>query len=165
MAANNNQKRLPQAACSNFMVRISSGGGASIQGKIEQLNSGQVQYFQDFLAMILLVQSKLDEKGFPQCDTELRSFQGEECSFYEDGEPGKNSGEAGERDLVFLIRIKYRRNTSWQGVIQWLDGDKSCTFRSVLELGKLIYEAKITVSGDGEDSTDTIKWEDKEDVS
>lgn len=52
----------------------------------------------------------------------------------------QNNGS--KEDLVFYVRIQYRRNTSWQGTIQWMDGKKNGTFRSVLELGCMINEAK-----------------------
>lgn len=41
----------------------------------------------------------------------------------------------------FLIRIMYRQNCSWQGSIQWLDTNKTCHFRSVLELLLLLEQA------------------------
>ncbi|MGM0688629.1 MAG: hypothetical protein ACQESO_03500 [Bacillota bacterium] len=59
---------------SDFIIRVKSGHTISLQGKIEHIQSGQVQYFNDFLELILLIQAKLDEKGYPQCDTEIRSF-------------------------------------------------------------------------------------------
>lgn len=64
----------------------------------------------------------------------------------------------------FLIRIQYRQNSSWQGMIQWLDGKKSRHFRSFLEMVMLMQEA-LTNS---EKAGDTIKlhnWEDREEVS
>ncbi|MDW7740407.1 MAG: hypothetical protein SCJ97_10205 [Bacillota bacterium] len=59
---------------SDFIIRIKSGQGFSVRGKIEHIHSGQVHYFDDFLEMLLLMQNKLDEKDFPQSDTLLRSF-------------------------------------------------------------------------------------------
>jgi hypothetical protein len=59
---------------SDFIVRVKSGKGVAIQGKIEHIQTGQVQYFSDFLEMLMLVQGKLDEIGNPQRDTELRTF-------------------------------------------------------------------------------------------
>jgi len=41
----------------------------------------------------------------------------------------------------FLVRIKYRQNTSWQGTIQWMGGKQTRHFRSCLELVLLIEEA------------------------
>ena len=66
--------RHPKGSASDFIVRIKSGQGVSIKGKIEHIHTGQVQYFNDFLEMVLLMQNKLDETGLPQSDTELRTF-------------------------------------------------------------------------------------------
>ena len=66
-------------------------------------------------------------------------------------------------DIVLYVRVQYRRNTSWQGTIQWLDGRKKSTFRSVLELGKLIDNAKSKSSGGNEKTAP--KWVDKGNVS
>lgn len=41
----------------------------------------------------------------------------------------------------FLIRVQYQENATWQGAIQWLDGRKTQTFRSLLEMTMLIREA------------------------
>lgn len=60
---------------SDFIVRITSGEGINIQGKIEHIQSGRVHYFYDFLEMILLMQQKMDELEYPQPDTELRTFR------------------------------------------------------------------------------------------
>lgn len=64
---------------SEFVIRVKSGQGMAIKGKIEHVKTGQVQYFNDFLELILLIQSKLDENNYPQSDTELRTlcYQGD----------------------------------------------------------------------------------------
>ncbi len=41
----------------------------------------------------------------------------------------------------FLVRILYRRNASWQGEIQWMEGQSTQRFRSALELVALMQEA------------------------
>ncbi len=46
-----------------------------------------------------------------------------------------------EQELVFHVRVQFRRNTSMQGTIKWIDGNKSSSFRSALELGNLICSA------------------------
>ena len=46
-----------------------------------------------------------------------------------------------ETSTSFLIGIKYRQNTSWQGTIQWLKGKQTRHFRSCLELVMLVEEA------------------------
>ncbi len=68
------KEKQPKSSKSDFIVRIKSGESTAVKGKIEHIYTGQVQYFEDFLEMIILMQNKLDEKDYPQCDTELRTF-------------------------------------------------------------------------------------------
>jgi len=68
------QKIHNQGRSSDFIVRVKSGTGVAVKGKVEHIQTGQVQYFNDFLEMLMLMQGKLDEKNYPQCDTELRTF-------------------------------------------------------------------------------------------
>ena len=43
--------------------------------------------------------------------------------------------------VTFLVRIMYAQNSTTQGMVQWLDEDKSVYFRSLLELVSLLTEA------------------------
>ena len=38
----------------------------------------------------------------------------------------------------FLVSIKYRQNSSWQGTVQWVETGKTQNFKSCLELIRLI---------------------------
>ncbi len=69
-----------------------------------------------------------------------------------------------EQDLVFYIKIQYRCNSSMQGTIQWMDGKKTSVFRSALELGNLINDAKQKAAG-ADEKISCSRWEDKESVS
>ncbi len=48
--------------------------------------------------------------------------------------------EGGEVATIF-IRIMFRRNSSWQGSILWVEGKREETFRSVLEMIFLMNDA------------------------
>lgn len=74
---------------------------------------------------------------------------------------GSYSGQSGSS---FLIRIQYRQNASWQGMIQWLDGKKSRHFRSFLEMVMLMQEALSHCEKSG-DTMKFQKWEEKDEVS
>ena len=70
------------------------------------------------------------------------------------------------KDSVFILRVQFRRNTSWQGTLLSMNSRKSCIFRSVLELGYLIYNEHL--DNLGVDNNQVIKlptWGAKEDVS
>ena len=69
------------------------------------------------------------------------------------------------KELSFLIRVQYRRNSSMQGSIQWLEGREQQYFRSALELGKLINDCKNKVSDSEDKNSGKLKWSDKESVS
>ncbi|MCL1858670.1 MAG: hypothetical protein FWF92_05495 [Oscillospiraceae bacterium] len=48
-----------------------------------------------------------------------------------------------EKDLInsessFLVKIKYRQNSSWQGTVQWIETGKIQNFKSCLELIRLM---------------------------
>ncbi len=73
-----NQKKYNKVSSSDFIIRVRSGQGAVIKGKIEHIKTGRVSYFNDFLEMIMIFQAKLDQGGYPQRDTQLRSFCSEE---------------------------------------------------------------------------------------
>lgn len=51
---------------------------------------------------------------------------------------------------TFIVKIHYRQNASWQGTIQWVEKNITQSFRSTLELIKLIDSAV----GEAE-----VKWE------
>lgn len=69
-------------------------------------------------------------------------------------------------DSVFLIRVQFRRNTSWQGTLQGMNNRKSCIFRSVLEMGYLIYSERATALGlEVEKEFKMPSWDAKEEVS
>ena len=66
-----------------------------------------------------------------------------------------------ENSTSFLVKIKYRQNTSWQGTIQWLGGKQTRHFRSCLELIMLIEEALISDSAKGK-RIEFHTWDGKE---
>ncbi|MEN1760223.1 hypothetical protein [Anoxynatronum sibiricum] len=49
----------------------------------------------------------------------------------------------------FLVNIRYQQHNSWQGNLQRLDTGEAISFRSVLELMKLIQAALGKVEGEG----------------
>ncbi len=63
-----------ESSSSDFIIKILNDGSSKFKGKIEHPKTEHVQYFDDFFEMLMLIQKKLDEQSFPQCDTELRVF-------------------------------------------------------------------------------------------
>ena len=42
---------------------------------------------------------------------------------------------------TFLLNVKYRQNSSWQGFLQWVEEDAAWQFASVLEFIKILNNA------------------------
>lgn len=42
---------------------------------------------------------------------------------------------------TFTIKIRFARNATWQGTIDWMEGKKTVNFRSEMEMLKLMMEA------------------------
>ena len=58
-------------------------------------------------------------------------------------------GENG-RQATFVITVKYRQNSTWQGKIQWIEEKKEQTFRSTLEMIKLMDDALSSCQSEAE---------------
>ncbi|MBS4031499.1 MAG: hypothetical protein KGZ63_08780 [Clostridiales bacterium] len=91
--------------------------------------------------MLTQIHHKLEILGYPQPDTQLRSW--DENAFInmpsgteQDQEEKPQSGGS-----TFFVRILYRQNTTWQGTVQSLDKKQTMPFCSLLELIMLINEA------------------------
>ena len=59
----------------------------------------------------------------------------------------RQKGELG----TFVIRVQYRQNATWQGQGTWAEGQETRSFRSALELLKLIDNALETEGGGHEE--------------
>ena len=62
------------------------------------------------------------------------------------------------KDLInseksFLVKIKYRQNSSWQGTVQWIETGKTQNFKSCLELIRLM-DIAVASGDDAKDSED-----------
>ena len=59
---------------------------------------------------------------------------------------------------TFTIQIQFQQNATWQGTINWAEGDKSQKFRSELEMLKLMMEAVASNRKD-DSQADLNTWE------
>ncbi len=65
---------------------------------------------------------------------------------------------------AFLVRVQFRQNATWQGRIEWLEGNKSRPFRSLLEMAQLMQEAWRETFGI-ESGDEFAGWNEKDEVS
>ena len=67
--------------------------------------------------------------------------------------PHKKGANAEE---TFVVNIKCRQNHTWQGTVKWIEGQKENSFRSALELIKLMESAREIA--DEEENVDEPTW-------
>ncbi len=101
--------------------------------------------FRDAVDMLRIMEELYDEWNFPQSSTKSHSF-------IETGstkEPKQKKGARAKMDVnrihnkhgnrgTFIVQVKYRQNSTWQGEVIWAERNQKQSFRSALELLKLI---------------------------
>ncbi len=65
MSNNKEHKVYNKGSSSDFIVRVKSGQGMSVEGKIEHIQTRQAQFFNDYLEMLMLIQENLMKKDIP----------------------------------------------------------------------------------------------------
>lgn len=76
---------------------------------------------------------KASQESSPAQEERMRK-KGEKTVVVKEEAMNKHQGEK----ATFIVRIQYRQNASWQGQVTWAEENKTASFRSALELLKLI---------------------------
>lgn len=101
--------------------------------------------FEDAGHLLQLIERLCDVSGYPQSSTQNRSFRDtEETTVRKGAEPVADSNIvlSQKGDLAtFVVHVKYRQHSTWQGEVVWAEKNEKKTFRSALELLKLIDSA------------------------
>ena len=114
--------------------------------------------FSDLGSLLLQLEALLEKQNFPQAFQRMRSFT-TETPEYPDGllpegaMPAAAVSEARGEKATFVLRILTRQNATWQGVLEWLEGERRDSFSSDLEFLKLL-ERDLRQLGDEEAQTE-----------
>ena len=95
-------------------------------------------HFESFLQFLIRMEQMLDTMEFPQPASVVRTFlppapPGLPNRAIDTHTPGKLA--------TFQLRVLFRQNTSWQGMVAWVEQNQEQGFRSVLELALLMDNA------------------------
>ncbi|WP_408070434.1 hypothetical protein [Butyrivibrio sp. JL13D10] len=98
--------------------------------------------------MVMLMDRLYDNWDFPQRTTSYRSFgQKDRSRDYHNPnsirkrEPIRSLKTYRGEKATFIVHVKFRQNSSWQGQVLWSEKKKKVHFRSALELLKLMSSA------------------------
>ena len=102
--------------------------------------------FTNILQLIELADDFFDRLEFPQASTSARSFTSTQFSGVDRLDKVQspedfieNRGQKG----TFFLNVRYRQNSSWQGIVRWIEGNSTQQFVSVLELLKILSNALV----------------------
>ena len=99
--------------------------------------------FSDLGGLLLQLEALLERQNFPQASQRMRSFTKEPpehpAGLLPQGAMPEETveGARGEK-ATFVLRILTRQNATWQGVLEWLEGEQRNNFSSDLEFLKLL---------------------------
>ena len=128
-----------------------SDSSGDFSGYIEHASGKKTWKFGNVMEMLALHESLFSNIGYPQMSCEVRSLDDSKEA------QTKETSDISLRCLSklpsglkpsFIVNVLFRQNASWQGTIQWVDGKKTQSFRSTLEMIKLISDALPEDSGD-----------------
>lgn len=124
--------------CNNTVVCVDSYQKKVMQGRIYSPAIEGFVEFDSTMSFLLYMEELLEQMSFPKAYELKRSFkQAIESVGKVESAPIKDKGKL----ATFGIKVLFRQNTSWQGIVSWKETKKEESFRSVLELIMLLNSA------------------------
>lgn len=140
-------------------ICIDSVADGEMSGEIYHCYKKEPLKFSNIIRMIETADKFFDQIKFPQSATQIRSFEKKEPTMEAVPEkvciPQEVLEKRGAKG-TFLLNVKYRQNSSWQGSVTWVDEQREQYFRSTLELLKLI-DGALEKRNDDEENSDEDK--------
>ena len=146
MASFNHSNTSLQICVDTIETRASSTGDGGFGGRIFGRRLKMPLEFFNMTDFLLKIEALMDAQKFPRAFQRARSFRPkDEMSVFaaetpEDGMSAQEVSSASGSRATFSILVISRRDSTWQGRIDKLDGNKAEEFSSVLELIHMIDE-------------------------
>lgn len=125
-----------------IFIGVDSYAEKSVAGRLWHGCRGEEASFANLMQLLLLLDKILEGQDFPEAQLGCKSFAPPEtlpCSLpTETAEVGKPSCGA---LASFRLKILFRQNASWQGIVTWTESRQEQSFRSALELIMLLDSA------------------------
>ncbi len=128
---------------SRFLILINETDNYNISGILYNRYYELTMNFQGIREFFDSLDQFFDYVNFPQASHEPRSFgiiRNKRKEVPKTMKKEKLTVETGDK-ATFTVHVQFRQNASWQGTIQWLEGNKTQRFRSELEMLKLMTNA------------------------
>lgn len=125
-------------------ICVDGSAKGEMAGRIYHCYDEEPWPFASVIRLVGLMEELFDRTILPQASTQARTF--DNTKQYNKKELGKI---ACSQDITsyrgtkgtFIVYVKYRQNSTWQGEVEWIEENKIQQFASVLELLKLLSNA------------------------
>lgn len=124
------------------IIRVFSYQDKNLQGAFFNPYYGAEMIFGNLTRLLLLMEDMMDRMDIPQASIRSRRFGkgpklAESATMTQQLLPRPNQ----EAIATFEVKVLFRQGASWQGKLVWVEEDEERTFRSALELVKLLDSA------------------------
>lgn len=130
-------KMIPDAMKTST-IKVYQYQNKTMQGSFYNLYYGEEIRFENLMQLLLLMDHMMNQMNYPHTSMESRLIYQKKAF----------SHEALAKELLpkpddavlktFHIRVIFRQNASWQGTVSWKGENQQQSFRSVLELIRMI---------------------------
>ncbi len=103
--------------------------------------------FTGYAELLVYIDTMLDSLELPKATMSPRSFH-----VKVETAKAETAERPTEAVASFKIKVIFRQNASWQGSLAWVEGESEASFRSVLELIRLMDEAMTGAIPDKNDN-------------
>lgn len=97
--------------------------------------------FSNLNRLLLLMEDMMDEMNNPQASVQSRRFVDEPKAPEIDSLKELALSPGQEVLAIFKVKVLFRQGASWQGKLSWSEGKEEISFRSALEMVKLMDSA------------------------
>ena len=139
------KEKLNVSASNIINVCIDNIDGVERSGRFYCYYSEEPIFFRSIHELFRYMERFMNELNFPQSSTELRTYEDKQqkpanekkISFTEVSNREWILEQRGSIDTL-AVYVRYRQSATWQGEVTWAEANKKKSFRSALELIRLI---------------------------
>jgi hypothetical protein len=126
-------------------ICVDSAKGEEYSGVLWHQYDDRPKAFEGTLDLLQIMEDFYEQWDFPQKSTTIRSFGRKQTREYRE-KPERKLERSRIEDKkgilgTFVVYVKYRQNSTWQGEAVWVEQGEKQYFESALEMVKLIDNA------------------------
>lgn len=140
-----------------------------MRGRIYSALHEEPYTFNSVITLVKCVNGIFDEGDYPQATMRCRGFNKkdkdtdsapmEEKTFTDPSKLNVLRTNMRGKKATFRVKVMFRQNASWQGMVCWVEKNREESFRSVLELMMLIdsaFEAERAAKNESSDESISV---------